>query len=171
MGFAGEWAGLNCIDSLTEDRLPTYPWVNETQLCLDGQTKAGAKEIAHYTESLPVHLSPLPCWADLEADKRRQMAKAAVATAQKSALEARGGLSALGMKRVLKQDPLAPPKSSKKSRRPLCHTSSKELWKEFRTVYRSFVAQFREASQLFREGDFTIEFPPYSYPPPRPFVL
>jgi hypothetical protein len=70
VGFAGEWAGLNCIDSLTEDRVPTYPWVNETQLCLDGQTKAGAKEIAHYTEYLPVHLSPLPCWADLEANKR-----------------------------------------------------------------------------------------------------
>ena len=166
-----QWPGLNCIESLLNQQTPQYPWLNETKLCLDGRTGGGPKPEEAYTENLPVTLSTLPCWEHLSPGEQRAEAKKLVAGAQSDALKSRRGKKALGIRRVLKQNPLSAPKSSKRSRRPLCHTTFKEIWLEFRNLYRNFVREFRHASELFREGHLKIAFPRFAYPPPLPLQL
>ncbi len=165
------WQGLHCVDSFLDSETPVYPWLNETQLCLDGRKKEGPKAKQEYIEMMPVPLTTLPCWEGLDEKELKLRAQALLDSAQKEAREKRGSDHFLGTKKVRKHHPLSKPKSSKRSPQPLCHTTSSQLRREFRTFYRSFVEQFKEASQWFRMGNLSVEFPRYSYPPPLPLRI
>jgi hypothetical protein len=165
------WEGLQCIDSFLSSETPVYPWLNETQFCLEGRNKTEAKAKEEYIEMMPVPLTALPCWEGLDEKELKLRAQALLDSAQKEACKKHRSGYFLGAKRVSKQAPLSKPKSSKCSPRPLCHSTSTQLRREFRTFYRSFVDQFKEASQWFRMGNLSVEFPRYSYPPPLPLRI
>jgi len=80
----------------------------------------------------------------------------------------RGARPPLGAKRVLAQRTDARPRSPKRSPRPLCHAASRAARIAFKELYRDFVNAFREASHALRhQGELTVPFPDWSYPPGR----
>ncbi len=84
---------------------------------------------------------------------------------------ARGGRPPMGRAAVLAQAPNNKPRNAKRSKRPLCHASTRQLWEAYRDAYRRFLNAFWEASHALRiNGDLTVPFPQSSYPPWRPIV-
>jgi REP element-mobilizing transposase RayT len=162
------WPGLHCIDSLLDSKPKAYPWVNETQLCLDSRKKEGPKPKDEYIEWMPVPLTTLPCWDGLEPQELKKTAQGLLDPAEQEALDKRNHSKCMGATKVSKQDPLSRPTTSKRSPQPLCHTTSTHLRQEFKAFYRTFVENFKETSQWFREQRLEIEFPLYSYPPSLP---
>ena len=78
----------------------------------------------------------------------------------------RNGLPALGRRRVLQLSPFERPRQTKRSPRPLCHASSREMWLAYLDGWRRFLSRYRESSKLFRSGFMSVLFPEYSYRPP-----
>lgn len=66
-------------------------------------------------------------------------------------------------------DPLAKPKATNKSPRPLCHASTKALYDGFKRSHKKFLEAYKEASALFRQGMHRIEFPPFCFRPILPY--
>jgi hypothetical protein len=165
------WQGLHCVDSFLDFETPVYPWLNETELCFDGRKKAGAKSKEAYIELMPVPLATLPCWEGLDDKELKIRAQTLLDAAQEEACDKHGSEHFLGTKKICKQHPLSKPMSSKRSPQPLCHTTSGQLRREFRTFYRAFVEHFKESSQWFREGNLNVEFPLYCFPPSLPLRI
>jgi hypothetical protein len=61
---------------------------------------------------------------------------------------------------VLAQRPQHRPERPARTPRPLCHTSSRRLFEEFREKARAYRTVFLNASERWRAGDFTALFPP-----------
>lgn len=68
--------------------------------------------------------------------------------------------------------PGSAPKRSKTScpyqRQPRVLTGSDELRRQFYLEYKDLLRCYKEASQAFRKGDFGVQFPVGTYPPPLP---
>ena len=76
----------------------------------------------------------------------------------------------LGVETILKQNPQAQPKSSKRSPAPRFHAATKAVRQALWEAYCAFVAAFREAAEKLKEGDRLARFPVGSFPPGLPFV-
>ena len=78
-------------------------------------------------------------------------------------LEKRGYLTKDTLKKV---KPGSLPASTKKGgRRPIVLTCCKKAWKNYISFYFSVVERFKNASEKFRNGDLTVEFPKGTYKP------
>ena len=77
----------------------------------------------------------------------------------------------LGADRVLRADPFDRPDRPKRSPMPLCHTSDRATWDEFRRTWRAFVRAYHEASAAFRAGAFAVLFPENTFRPPLPLRI
>jgi hypothetical protein len=65
----------------------------------------------------------------------------------------------------MRQSVFARPSRAEKSQQPICHAQSRECWLRFRTEWRRFVDCYRAASRLFRQGVWSVEFPPFCFRP------
>ena len=54
--------------------------------------------------------------------------------------------------------------------RALCHATLQILRDEYKHIYRTFVAAYREAAAAVAAGCRDTLFPMYAYPPPWPYV-
>jgi len=97
-----------------------------------------------------------------------ECASKAIAAAESSARTARNCRAVLGGEAASTVDPRRRPRSSKRSRRPLCHASSRELWDAFRDGWDRFVANYRAASAAFLSGGLGAPFPAHSFRPHSP---
>jgi hypothetical protein len=73
----------------------------------------------------------------------------------------------LGVAGVLAQNPLKKVDRPTPRPRPICHTTFRDLKYVFLDKLRSFVTAFRLASERWRHGDLSVEFPPWAF---RPFL-
>jgi hypothetical protein len=87
------------------------------------------------------------------------------AIAQHEAAHRKAEPNVLGMNKVLELSPFDAPKESKRTRKPLCFASTRDLCQEFVDRFRAFVNAFREASHRFRAGVLDAKFPLYSFRP------
>ena len=98
-----------------------------------------------------VHLTPLPCWADLSPEAYRQRVAGMVKEIEDEAAAARqrAGKNLLGAKAILAQHPHTRPERCKKSPAPFVHAVSRELKKllgRLRLVRGGVSQRSREAS-------------------------
>jgi hypothetical protein len=80
------------------------------------------------------------------------------------------GLPILGAGAVLRQSPHIRPNKTKKSPAPRFHAASKAIREGLREAYGLFLAAFRDAADLLKQGDRSARFPVGSFPPGLPFV-
>lgn len=73
----------------------------------------------------------------------------------------------LGVARVKNMKVFSSPKRPKKSKAPICHSSSKKARADYLCFWRSFVQSYRSASEAFRKGEWGVPFPDYCF---RPWV-
>ena len=166
-----DWPGVNFVDALiTGDPLKGI-WIDRS-----GYYRASRRDesvtLEDFTEHLELPIAPLPCWAHLSQDSRRNLVLDIIRKIEEetAAHHAANGTTPLGAEAVLAGDPHYYPKKLKKSPQPLFHAFRKKVRQEMKEAYSLILAAYCEASKRLRGGERNVEFPENSFPPGLPFV-
>ncbi|MCB9651068.1 MAG: hypothetical protein H6730_31425 [Deltaproteobacteria bacterium] len=120
-------------------------------------------DVADFTDVTWVRVTQLPAPEEDAAALAMRVRRRRQELAEK-----RGGRRVLGAANVLRQDPFDAPQHPKRSPMPMCHASTPDLWFAFRDGWRRFLVAYREASAAFRQGDFRVLLPDFSFRPWTP---
>ena len=167
-----EWPGATSTHALVHGCAIVGTWVDRSAMYR--ARKAGRRVVQSEFETYyETPLAPLPCWRDLSADEHRRCCAELVAQVEceVAALNAQLGREALGVEKILEQDPHGTPRSTDKSPAPMVHAATEQARAIFLEAYRVFVDAYRRAAEALRAGHVDVEFPANAFPPARPFVL
>lgn len=164
-----DWPGVHCARALLDGEPLEGIWIDRTKL---GELRRRGKDPDAATETETVVLSPLPCWKDLTEEEARQQVAALVEAIEQDAAERRAadGTRVPGRRAILRNHPHHAPQDLARSPARRFHTATQQAWQALQNAYIEFVAQFREAAKLLRQGMRSPPFPPGSFPPGLPFV-
>jgi hypothetical protein len=165
-----QWPGIHFGRNVINGQPITGIWIDRTKAWeLRGQGKNPTKE--EIIKKTSFELAPLPCWSHLSTEERRQKTLAMIKEieAEARAIREQTGRQPLGAEKIRKQNPFSTPINPvKPSNAPLFHAEGATLIL-YRTAYRNFVAAFRQAAELQKQG-LPAKFPVGSFPPGLPFV-
>jgi len=165
------WPGVHFAKSIIGGKPLKGLWFNRTEEFAAKNRREDFGRLK-YAEEEELKLSQLPCWADLTPEQYRERIAELVEEIEAQARvdrEARG-IEPLGVEAILRQEPHTRPNQTKKSPAPACHAASKGFRKKFWEEYSAFVADFREAAEKLKAGEWPVRFPLGSFPPGLPFV-
>lgn len=148
-----------------------WPAVSATKHLLGGSERTVEVGKGEGRKTLRQPFAPLPCWRDLSAAERGARVQALIddINAEATAKRAAEGKQPLGLAALLAQDPRSKPAEVKYSPRPLCHATDATLRVAYKTQLRELRVAYDAASARYRAGDFAVEFPEYTFPPPLVF--
>ncbi|MDY7091789.1 MAG: transposase [Acidobacteriota bacterium] len=167
------WPGLHPASMILEGPMHRGIWVNRTALCRARHNRpASPPDPRDYEEEEILHLSQLPCWADLSWEEYQARVRALVKEIEEGtrARHRRDGTRPVGRRRVLAQDPHGAPKKPKKGPGRLIIAASEAVQEVFEDAYRQVVEAFATASAKLRAGNRRVQFPVGTFPPALPFV-
>jgi putative transposase len=166
-----EWPGVHCARPLIEGGPMAGRWTDRSGL-YEAKRRGEDFDPLDYEYMIPVRISPLPCWRGLTEFERLERCFEMVSEieAETAKVNAKLGRKPKGAKWVLAQNPHDKPLTTKKSPAPLVHASTPRTRELFRALYRCFVDMYRKAAERLRAGEYGVDFPLHSFPPPRPFV-
>lgn len=129
--------------------------------------------IAEFTVEYELRYSRLPGYEHLsQKEYARQMLekleKRRIALVTKMKQEGHRFLTKEELRKILPGT--APHNTKKGTRRPIVLSVSPEAKQKFLEWYFGIVASYRLASKKYLAGDPLVEFPPYTYKPPGPYV-
>jgi Transposase IS200 like len=164
-----QWGGVSAARAICEGRESLEGvWYDRT-----AEYRARLRGEAHRFPSIEtVHLSPIPCWADLDQEQQQIRTLELVRDIERDAdsMHRERNSKPMGMKAVRRQNPHDKPKNFRPSPAPLFHAATREGRRQLREAFRLFVAAYRLAAEQLRAGNVGVRFPAGSFPPPRPFV-
>ena len=164
-----DWPGVQRVHALLEGTTLEGTWFDRTA---EYRARLRGDDVRprDYAEPERIELSPLPCWAALDAlAHRRKVAELVEAIAESRRAE--GTRSVLGRRAILSQHPHDKPLACDRSPAPAVHAASKPIRLMMRIAYWRFFADFREAAYRLRRGDRSVRFPLGAFPPPLPCVV
>ncbi|MBX7144620.1 MAG: transposase [Oligoflexia bacterium] len=155
-----------------------WPGVCSYNQCLDGQDRECV--FIHYSKRDYIgsgnfvrskhilKLAPLPQHAGLSQGERAVILKKLIDERCQFYVAKRNaaGEGFLGVAGILKQRLGGAAMTTANSPRPTCYKDTLERMREFRRQARERRCRHREASIRFRFGDYSVQFPPFSYKPP-----
>ncbi len=165
------WPGVNFVDALITGEPLKGVWIDRS-----GYYRASRRDenvtLEDFTEHLELPIAPLPCWAHLSQESRRDLVLDIIREIEENtaASHAMNGTAPLGAEAVLNGDPHYYPAKLKKSPQPLFHAICKKVRQEMRQAFSLILAAYCEASKRLRAGERNAEFPENSFPPGLPFV-
>jgi len=165
-----DWPGASCVRALIGGGKLSGIWHDRAaEYCARRRGERVAS--GQFASVYRVHLSPLPCWADMSPARHRAACADLVASIEAAtrAERAQSGKSCIGREAILAQHPHDGPASSNTSPAPLVHASSKQVRMAFRQAYAAFVDAFRAAAAFLRRGK-KADFPVGAFPPGAPFI-
>lgn len=112
----------------------------------------------------------MPCWKHLSPEQYRSQIAGLIQSVEIAATAQRKGIQPAGREAILRQEPTAEPKHTKKSPAPRFHAYRARVRKDLYDLYAEFVLAFRVAAEKLRSGDRHTAFPLGSFPPHLPFV-
>lgn len=157
-----EWPGLTCLKALEGEarRFPFFNWDwRWRRRALAGVGRWSEKLVE--LESLEVE--PIAAWARCDAPTRALLARSLVD--EIAAQYATAGKRVVGVRAILRESPRREVALQPRPGRPLCHSSSQLVRLQWLRLYAEFRQAYREASQRFRAGELTVEFPPWALAP------
>jgi len=163
-----DWPGLKSSTELCSNVVRLFPWIDRNAMAQAGRHGKQVRE-CDFTHQHPLHLNTLPCWTSMGSKEIKKRVKKIILEVEQETKIQRGDKAVLGIQNVLFQHPHSRPQQSKRSPRPLCHAASKALRNRYKVLYKRFVNWYKRASELFRQGELDVEFPPYAYRPPIPY--
>lgn len=166
-----DWPGVSSVRALLGEEPLRGIWYDRTayRKARDkARRKGGDVKLEDFARSYEVPLSPLPCWAHLSPEAYQRAIRTLVDEIRADTRKAYKHV--VGRERILAVDPHSAPEDFEPTPRPLCHAADKATRKSYRERLGGFVAAFRRAGELVRQG-ITAVFPPYSYPPGAPMVI
>lgn len=164
-----DWPGAHCARALVEGTAIAGRWHNRT-LESKAQRKTLALDPEAFVEQEQLTLAPLPCCLELEPEAYRARIRAMIEEIEIDGRqrEAETGMPPLGSDAVCRQDPHHEPNQLKKAPAPLVHAAAPEVRRALRRAYFSFLAAYRHAAGLLRDGVKEVEFPDGAFPPALP---
>jgi REP element-mobilizing transposase RayT len=160
-----EWPGLSSLTMLLGDATRSAKWFNWTRRWNNRQTAGRDRFADAWVEEEQLTLTILPQLAARPLVARRRIWQQAVRAIEKEA--SLDPSPVLGVRAVLAQSPHSRPARPARRPRPLCHASTRGLRELFRERYRTFVAEFLQASAQWRRGFLDVVFPEGAI---RPFL-
>ena len=167
-----DWPGASSTPALLGDMT-----VRATYRSLDRARRnaqlAQPRPEAELDEDVAFTLTPLPVWADLDADARRAKVAALIADIE---VEYRAD-RVMGVKRLITQDPDATPaKKLQRSPMPECHAVCAHIRRRFLEAYATFRDLYKQASDRLRHAkhatqlDIQQQYPPGALVRPRWYI-
>lgn len=169
-----DWPGLHFGKTILrgKNRLAGV-WINRTKEC-QARNRNRKKEITRTDIEEPeaVPLAKLPCWAHLSWREYRRKVQDLVMQieAEAAAVREAEGSEVVGAWKLKRRDPHHRPARPKKSIAPPFHAGSRNARIEMYRAYGGFVAEYRHAADLLRDGHRNVEFPRGCFPPALPYV-
>jgi hypothetical protein len=164
-----DWPGVHAATALAEGRDLEGHWVDRSALC-EARRRKREPDPATFCHRAMVHLTPLPCWADLSTSAYRSRIQALLEDIEleRAPPQDPPRQAVLGCAAILQQDPHTPVPPPAKRRAPWVLAASRAARQALVQAYRDFVLAFREAARRLKEGARDVVFPPGSFPPPLP---
>jgi hypothetical protein len=164
---ASQWPGVHCAEALSRDEVLRGTWCDRTA---EYRARGRARERASQEfESVEVvRFSPLPCWERCSRETRQLMIRDLLEEIERAAVNQLGARSPLGRRAVLRQHPHEAPATSDRRPAPAFHAFSEQARGRLELAYRTFLAAFRRAAELLRQGVFDAAFPADCFPPAFP---
>jgi REP element-mobilizing transposase RayT len=157
---AHEWEGLHCVDQLSDGKPRKYKWFNWTARWAaknrNGfeEGKVAGRYEKEWASTVELHLTPMPRHKKLSPSERRKWVEGVLRAEEAK----RARRPVMGMPAV-KRESMSAPRWRKRGTRPMCHSSSKELYGAWCRAYREFCSVFRFASALWLAGHVSANFP------------
>ncbi len=166
-----DWPGVNFLDALITGEPLKGIWIDRSGY-YRARSRGENVSLEDFTEHLELPIAPLPCWAHLNQESRRDFVLDIIREIEEetAANHAANGTAPLGAEVVLAGDPHDYPKKLKKSPQPLFHAFRKKIRQDMREAFALILAAYYEASKRLRSGEGNVEFPENSFPPGLPFV-
>lgn len=167
-----ELPGASPLNAVLKAARIVGTWVDWTSMYQAARRKLGARPQREYQQEYEVTLSSLPAWQDLDEEQQRERIAKIVTDIEEQTAEENAALGRepAGAAKIIAGDPYSRPRHSKRGRSPRFLWLSIAARNAMRDAYRCFAAAYREASQAYRAGNLTAEFPPWSFPPPLPMT-
>lgn len=171
VGRCVEWPGANCVAALTDGEPLVGTWFERSDQ-YDASRWGSEVDEEDFGVEEEVLLTPLPCWAHLSEEERRELVRQLIweIEAEASARHRTEGTRPVGVKKVLAHHPHERPERAKRGPRPWFHAATADGWKRMREAYELFSDAFHHAAELLKAGVPDPPFPEGSFPPGRPFV-
>jgi hypothetical protein len=168
-----DWPGVTAARALVEGAPMAGTWVDRTGIFeARRRRKVGDQEIdlCSFHKIYDVAISPLPCVEHLLDAQRRELVAGLIDEIAEASRSARqiAGEGVAGRETVLKKNPHETTRLAK-SPPPFVHAFCREMRRRFRQAYSEYLAAFRSAAALLRDG-LRAAFPEGSFPPALPFV-
>ena len=150
---AADWPGLTTVRASLHGEPLVFQSVD-----YDAYHKARRRDRSvrpqDFIKHWEIHLTPLPCWEDLTPEQQRARAARVIAKGEQEARAMRlhEHKTVMGVRAVQAVKTTDKPRHSKRSPRPLCHTTDSVLFFAFRDHYYEFQREYRESSRLYRAG-------------------
>ena len=162
------WPGFSSYKQLATGEVERFTYVDRTAWHRAGGA-AGQRPLSAFVRTVELRLSPIPSWSHLRPEQRQTLFRRRVRHLEQAFREERQRESrpVMSPARLAKIDPRDRPKSPpKRSRMPLCHSSSPEGARSYRDRLRAFLDAFYSASGRWLAGIRDVEFPLGSFRPP-----
>jgi REP element-mobilizing transposase RayT len=157
---AEDWEGLHCAEQFADGKPRTFTWFSWTQrwaakhrIGFEKGVVAGRYD-AEWGALVELKLTPLPSQQAFTPSKRWRWVRAVLAAEE----ALREGLPVMGMEAV-KREGTSAPRWRKRGIRPMCHSTSPLLWRDWWREYRAFLRRFRLAAATWLAGDVGATFP------------
>jgi len=161
-----DWPGLSSLRMMLDGAPCEFSWFGWSQRWGNRNATEAADRLNRRWSIREIFaLAPLPRWANTSMEARRRVAIRWIRDINREGLATFKRV--LGVAGVLAQSPLKKADRPTPRPRPSCHTTFRDLKDLFFDQLRSFVAAFRVASERWRLGDLSVEFPPWAF---RPFL-
>ena len=167
-----EWPGIHAVDALLEGRPLVGKWISRgSQWAARNRKGADSSDRAH-SERMELTLDPLPCWAGLSEEERRERVAYILARIEETTLvrHAADGTRPAGRRKILAIDPHFRPDEAKSSPEPRVLARDPARRRRLLEAISAVVAAFREAAEELAEGNGLVRFPRGTFPPGLPYV-
>lgn len=159
------WPGLSSYKQNISEKALVYPFYHYSAAAIE-------ERVTYHT----LKVTPLPQFENLSKEQRVCIIKnLIVERANFLNVERKSeGKGFLGAEKVKSQNPNSIPEEASRSPRPSCYTKNPDLRRKFREGARVLRRIYSEASSRFRLGDYSVQFPEYTFRPPlhrKPRIL
>ena len=163
------WPGCSTYEQMAHGTRQTFTYFDRTRWWLAGG-RWKKIPIENFIKRIEVEIAPLPGWEHLPSHESQSRFRRLIKEKEQalSEIREREGRPVLGKSGLMRVDPKSSPESPKKpTPMPKCHASTKQKRESFiNDVLKPFWDKYREAAGRFLSGDYCVEFPSGSIPPP-----
>lgn len=164
-GYNSVWDALNGV----ERKIKLVRWAEFNE----AKRRGKSPKVKDFTDVHILKFERLPGYEHLSQKEYRKVMLGKIEARRHEIVAA---WKAIGHKFMTKEElrrikpgslPVNPKKSTRFNHYPLVLSKRKETKKEYHEYYFAILLKHRKASDAYRAGNWTVEFPPGTYPPPR----